>query len=256
MAHSYVMSFEHEEDAFRAFMEDWPGNAVMLVDTYDTREGIRRAIAAARATGVRLAGVRIDSGDLGALAREARALLDDAGFRDTQVVASGDLEEAQIARLVAQGAPIDVWGVGTDLGTSRDSPTVGGVYKLVADMPAPGRWRSTFKRSPAKETMPGPKQEFRRRVDGEMRGDVIAASAESLPGEPLLVPVMRGGDRVGAEPLTRMRERTAAELESLPRYLRDLTPDGPSEPYPVSCSERLAELTERAFAGHDVEAPA
>jgi len=256
MAHSYVMSFEHEEDAFRAFMEDWPGNAVMLVDTYDTREGIRRAIAAARATGVRLAGVRIDSGDLGALAREARALLDDAGFRDTQVVASGDLEEAQIARLVAQGAPIDVWGVGTDLGTSRDSPTVGGVYKLVADMPAPGRWRSTFKRSPAKETMPGPKQVFRRRVDGEMRGDVIATSTESLPGEPLLVPVMRGGDRVGAEPLARMRERTAAELESLPRYLRDLTPDGPSEPYPVSCSERLAELTERAVAGHDVEAPA
>ena len=239
MAHSYVMSFEHEEEAFRAFMEDWPGNAVMLVDTYDTLDGVRRAIAAARATGVRLAGVRIDSGDLAALARAARALLDEAGFRDAQVVASGDLDEDQIAQLVTKGAPIDVWGVGTDLATSRDSPTVGGVYKLVADMPAPGRWRSTFKRSPAKETMPGPKQVFRLRADGEMRGDVIATSAESLPGEPLLVSVMRGGERMGSEPLARLRERTAAELESLPARLRDFAPAKPPEPYPVSWSEGL-----------------
>ncbi len=254
MAHSYVMSFEHEEDAFRAFMEDWPDNAVMLVDTYDTLTGVRRAISAARATGVSLKGIRLDSGDLGALARGARELLDDAGLGDAQIVASGDLEERQIARLVAKGAPIDLWGVGTDLGTSRDSPTVGGVYKLVADMPTPGRWRSAFKRSPAKATMPGPKQVFRRRVDGEMRGDVIASASESLEGVPLLVPVMRGGERVGAEPLARMRERTAAELESLPARLREPEPGGP--PYPVSCSQRLEELTERALAGHDIEAPA
>ena len=256
MAHSYVMSFEHEEDAFRCFMEDWPDNAVMLVDTYDAVQGVRHAISAARAAGVRLAGVRIDSGDLAALARDARALLDAAGCPDAQIVASGDLEERQIARLVAAGAPIDVWGVGTDLGTSRDSPTVGGVYKLVADMPAAGRWRSTFKRSPAKATMPGPKQVFRRRADGAMCGDVIATSAESLEGQPLLVPVMRGGERVGAEPLARMRERTAAELASLPARMRALVPGEPPAPYPVVCSERLEALTERALGGHDIEAPA
>jgi nicotinate phosphoribosyltransferase len=253
MAHSYVMSFAQEQDAFRAFMEDNPHNAVLLVDTYDTVEGVRRAIAAARAAGIRLMGVRIDSGDLAPLTRAARALLDEAGMPDAQIVASGDLEEEQILRLVADGAPIDVWGVGTDLGTSRDSPTVGGVYKLVADMPAAGIWRSAFKRSPAKATMPGPKQVFRTRVGGEMRGDVIGLAGESLGGDALLVPVMRGGERVRAEPLAQMRERAASELESLPAQLRA---PAPPVAYPVACSQRLRELTDRALAGHDVEAPA
>jgi nicotinate phosphoribosyltransferase len=256
MAHSYVMSFEHEEEAFRAFMEDTPENAVMLVDTYDTVAGVRHAIAAARATGVHLKGVRLDSGDLDALSRAARVLLDEAGMEDAQIVASGDLEEQQIARLVAAGAPIDVWGVGTDLGTSRDSPTVGGVYKLVADMPVPGRWRSAYKRSPAKATMPGPKQVFRRRAGNRMAGDVIALADESLDGQPLLVAAMRSGERVGAEPLERMRSRAAAELDSLPETLRRLGPEQGHEPYPVVCSDRLQELTARAVAGEDVEAPA
>jgi nicotinate phosphoribosyltransferase len=256
MAHSYVMSFEREEDAFRAFMEDWPDNAVMLVDTFDTVQGVRRAISAARATGIRLTGVRIDSGDLAALARAARALLDEAGYAGARIVASGDLDERQILRLREENAPIDVWGVGTDLGTSRDSPTVGGVYKLVADMPTPGHWRFTFKSSPAKATIPGPKQVFRLRVNGEMRGDVIATGSESLEGQPLLVPVMRDGERVGAESLARMRERTSAELESLPAPLRDLSGEGQPEPYPVSRSQRLEELTARALSGGDVQAPA
>jgi nicotinate phosphoribosyltransferase len=251
MAHSYVMSFEHEQDAFHAFMQDNPHNAVLLVDTYDAVEGVRRAIAAARATGVRLMGVRIDSGDLATLARAARALLDEAGMPDAQIVVSGDLEEDRILRLVADGTPIDVWGVGTDLGTSRDSPTVGGVYKLVADMPVAGIWRSAFKRSPAKATMPGPKQVFRTRVDGEMRGDVIGLAGESVDGEALLVPVMRAGERVSAEPLAQMRARTASELESLPAQLRE---PAPRAPYPVACSERLRELSDRALAGHGVEA--
>jgi nicotinate phosphoribosyltransferase len=256
MAHSYVMSFEHEEDAFRAFMEDTPENAVMLVDTYDTLRGVRHAISAARATGVHLKGVRLDSGDLDALSRAARGLLDEAGMRDAQIVASGDLEERQIARLVAAGAPIDLWGVGTDLGTSRDSPAVGGVYKLVADMPVPGRWRSAYKRSPAKATMPGPKQVFRRSAGGRMAGDVVAVADESLPGRPLLVAAMRAGERVGAEPLERMRARAATELDSLPDALRELGSDGGGERYPVTCSDRLQELTKRAIAGEDVEAPA
>jgi nicotinate phosphoribosyltransferase len=242
MAHSYVMSFEHEEGAFRAFMEDNPGNAVMLVDTYDTIEGVRHAIAAARATGVQLKGVRIDSGDLAPLSRAARALLDDAGMRDTQIVVSGDLEERQIARLVAAGAPIDVWGVGTDLGTSRDSPAVGGVYKLVADMPVPGRWRLAHKRSPAKATVPGPKQVWRRHDGDLMSGDVVGLADESLPGQPLLVPVMRNGAWLGAEALGSMRARALGELDSLPPALRDLDAGSDEAPYPVTYSERLEKL--------------
>jgi nicotinate phosphoribosyltransferase len=242
MAHSYVMSFEHEEEAFRAFMADFPENAVMLVDTYDTVQGVRNAIAAARATQVELRGVRIDSGDLEQLSRAARTMLDEAQMTGTQIVASGDLEEHQIARLVAAGAPIDRWGVGTDLGTSRDSPALGGVYKLVADMPAPGRWRPAFKRSPAKETRPGPKQVFRRSAGGAMLEDVIALADESHDGRPLLVPAMRGGERVGAETLAAMRARAAAELESLPEHLRASRTDEVGEPYPVTVSARLREL--------------
>jgi nicotinate phosphoribosyltransferase len=256
MAHSYVMSFEREEEAFVAFLEDTPDNAVLLVDTYDTITGVRRAIAAARTTGVPLKGVRIDSGDLLSLSRAARRLLDEADMREVAIIASGDLEERRIATLVRAGAPIDLWGVGTDLGTSRDSPAVGGVYKLVADMPAPGRWRSTFKSSPAKGTMPGPKQVFRRSAGGAITGDVVGLADESQDGRPLLVPVMRAGRRFGSESLERMRERAAAELESLPAALRDLDPERSAEPYPVIASDRLRELTERALAGEDVEVPA
>jgi nicotinate phosphoribosyltransferase len=189
MAHSYVMSFEREEDAFRAFMEDFPGNAVMLVDTYDTVEGVRRAIAAARATGVPLAGVRLDSGDLLDLSRRARALLDAAGMSEARIVASGDLEERQIARLTAADAPIDSFGVGTDLGTSRDSPVVNGIYKLVAHQ-IDGTWRDVRKRSPEKATVPGAKQVFREYVGGEMHGDVIARVEERHRGAGVAV----GGD--------------------------------------------------------------
>ncbi len=234
MAHSYVMSFEHEEDAFRAFMEDFPGNAVMLVDTYDTVEGVRRAIAAARATGVTLAGVRLDSGDLLDLSRQARALLNGAGMSEARIVASGDLEEQQIARLTAAGAPIDSFGVGTDLGTSRDSPVVNGIYKLVAHQVA-GTWRDVRKRSPEKATVPGAKQVFRDYVTGEMRRDVIARVEETLPGRPLLVPFMRGGVLVREETIEQMSDRARADLEALPPRLREL--DGEGESYSVSYSD-------------------
>ena len=172
MAHSYVMSFEHEQEAFVAFMEDTPHNTVMLVDTYDTLAGVRHAIEAARTVGVPLRGVRIDSGDLlDALAGSARRVLDEAGMRETPIIASGDLDEDRIAQLVAAGAPIDRWGVGTDLGTSRDAPAVGGVYKLVADQAEHGTLaRHASRRSPGKATLPGPKQVFRRYEDGADAG--------------------------------------------------------------------------------------
>ena len=122
MAHSYVLSFDTEEEAFRSFIEYFPEGSVILVDTYDTLEGVRRAVAAAREADVELAGVRLDSGDLLELSRTARRVLDEAGMTDARIAASGDLAEDRIAALVAAEAPIDLWGVGTDLGTSRDSP--------------------------------------------------------------------------------------------------------------------------------------
>jgi nicotinate phosphoribosyltransferase len=254
MAHSYVMSFTSEEDAFRAFMRDTPENAVMLVDTYDTLEGVRRAISASRATGVALRGVRLDSGDILSLSRETRALLDEAGMDDTQIVASGDLEERQIARLVAAGAPVDVWGVGTDLGTSRDSPTVNGVYKLVGDRGADGRWRGVVKRSAAKATMPGRKQVFRGYADGgEMTGDVVGLVGEECPGHRLLWPAMRRGEVVQAESLPELRGRAESELRALPRALRAAAGEGRGA-YPVEWSEHLREAAEVASAVAGIDA--
>ncbi|MGH2957943.1 MAG: nicotinate phosphoribosyltransferase [Solirubrobacterales bacterium] len=241
MAHSYVLSFESEAEAFRAFMEDNPDNALLLVDTYDTPEGVRRAIEASRRTGVPLAGIRLDSGDLAALSREARRLLDEAGIPDARILASGDLEEGRIAELCRGGAPIDLWGVGTDLGTSRDSPVVNGVYKLVADL-RDGRWRGVAKTSQGKATLPGPKQVLRRFRSGQMAGDMVSAADEDLEGEPLLVPAMRDGEIVLAEPMERMRERTDASLRALPEGLRR----GGGPPYPVTLSERLRATAERA----------
>jgi nicotinate phosphoribosyltransferase len=236
MAHSYVMSFAREEDAFRAFMEDFSHNTVLLVDTYDTLEGVRNAIAAARETGIALRGIRLDSGDLLELSREARRMLDEAGSEEAVVVASGDLEEQRITELVAAGAPIDFWGVGTELGTSRDSPVVNGVYKLVADR-ADGGWRGVWKRSPDKATHPGPKQVFRTYHGGTMASDVIAAEDESPGGEPLLVEAMRGGEIVREEALDEIRDRTASQLAALPEALRP--PEDDVDPYPVTYSDRL-----------------
>jgi nicotinate phosphoribosyltransferase len=240
MAHSYVMSFPTEREAFEAFLEDHPESAVLLVDTYDTVEGVRNAIEAAAGTGVTLTGVRLDSGDIDALSREARRLLDEAGMTETQVVASGDLEEGRIAELVAAGAPIDVWGVGTDLGTSRDSPVVNGVYKLVADRPGAGDdWRGVAKLSADKQTVAGVKQVFRSYDGGAMVGDVIGAADEELDGEPLLMPAMQGGEIVHSETLEVIRERVHAQLAALPDRLRRPEAGADPEPYPVSWSERL-----------------
>ena len=247
MAHSYVLSFGSEEEAFRAFLEDSPGNGTLLVDTYDTAEGVRRAIAASRATGVRLDGVRLDSGDLLELSREARRVLDEAGMHEARIVASGDLEERAIARLVAAGAPIDTFGVGTDLGTSRDAPALGGVYKLVAHRAA-GGWRGVSKRSAGKASLPGAKQVWRRERDGRVVGDTVGLAEEDLPGRTLLVPVMRDGDIVLREPIERMRERAAAELAALPPELLDTESERRPEPYPVELSEALRRQAEESAA--------
>jgi nicotinate phosphoribosyltransferase len=240
MAHSYVMSFRSEREAFRAFLADHPSDPTLLVDTYDTLEGARNAIYAAQETGVELAGLRLDSGDLDALSRAVRQMLDEAGLKSTRIAASGDLEEGRIAELVAAGAPIDLWGVGTDLGTSRDSPVVNGVYKLVADRTPDGDWRGVFKSSEAKETLPGAKQVFRTLSDDTMESDVIARADEPLDGEPLLVPAMRDGQVILDESLDAIRDRSRGQLAALPERLRNPLPGREPEPYPVSYSDRLA----------------
>jgi len=157
-----------------------------------------------------------------------------AGMSETRVVASGGLGEHRIAELVAAGAPIDTWGVGTELGTSGDSPSLDAVYKLVAER-REGAWRGLAKTSEGKTDVPGAKQVFRSVRDGEMTGDVIAGVDEDLGGEPLLVPAMRGGEIVLTETIEQMRERTTASLSALPRGLRL----GDGEPYGVAFSERL-----------------
>src|SRR5215211_7251280 len=162
---------------------------------------------------------------------------------ETRIAASGDLEEGRIAELVAAHAPIDLWGVGTDLGTSRDSPVVNGVYKLVARRHG-GEWQGVWKRSADKATVPGAKQVFRRYSNGEMRGDVIAAADERLEGEPLLRPAMRAGQLVGTDSLEEIRERSAAQLAALPEELRRPSGEGAPKPYPVRYSERLEALIE------------
>jgi nicotinate phosphoribosyltransferase len=238
MAHSYVMRFDREIDAFRAFARDFPDNATLLIDTYDTEEGARRVVTVAReleAEGVRLRAVRLDSGDLGQLARAVRAILDDGGQQHVRIFASGDLDEYRIADLLAGGAPIDAFGVGTQLGTSGDACSLGAVYKLVEDASGP-----KVKLSRGKATLPGRKQVWRvLDEEGRFDHDVIALEGEEVAGgRPLLTRAMAEGKRTGeAEPLDAIRERCRATVAALPPGLRQL---GPAERrYEVRRSDQL-----------------
>ena len=243
MAHSYVLSFPDEAEAFRAYARDFPERAVLLIDTYDTIEGARRAAAVAnelRAEGVTIRAVRLDSGDLGALARSVRAVLDEAGCGDIRIFASSDLDEYRIGELLAQGAPIDAFGVGTRLGTSADAPSLGGVYKLVAGAHGP-----VMKRSAGKGSLPGVKQVYREERHGESIADTIALADESgVPGRPLLAQVMASGGRLSpAEPLATLRGRRAEAVSRLSEAAKAF--DAPGDVYPVRLSEGLVNLVER-----------
>jgi nicotinate phosphoribosyltransferase len=241
MAHSYVMSFDDERDAFRAYARTFPQGVVLLIDTYDTVAGARHAAEVAHELaggGISITGLRLDSGDLGTLARQVREVLDDAGLPDVQILASGDLDEHRIAALLAEGAPIDAFGVGTQLGTSADAPTLGVVYKLVEDAEGP-----KMKLAAGKVTQPGRKQVWR--CEGR---DVVSLHDEVVPGgRPLLQPVMAGGTRTWSEPLPASRERGVAALASLPDPLRSLAPtEGPA--WPVELSPGLTALSQRIRA--------
>lgn len=240
MAHSYVMSFEHEIDAFRQYAADYPGQATLLLDTYDTIAGAKNAAIVGRelaGRGETLHGVRLDSGDFAALSKEVRAILDEAGLPSTQIFASGDLDEHRIRALLADGAPIDAFGVGTQLGTSADAPALGAVYKLAEDVRGP-----RMKWSEGKRTLPGTKQVYRVERNGVFEYDTIAlASEEGVEGRPLLGQVMRAGERLAASPpLEAIRERVRETLAALPRALLAL--DGPQVEYPVRVSDGMRKL--------------
>lgn len=261
MAHSFIMAHAHEIDAFRRYQQLFPRHTTLLVDTYDTLRGVERALA----SGGPFDGVRLDSGDLAALARGSRRLLDEGGRPYATILASGDVDEHRIAELRASGAPIDAYGVGTQLATSADAPFLSGVYKLVR-VTRGGEARSTFKASPGKETYPGPKQVVRVLAAGEggegermetdhllREEDAVAfverCRAEGQRAEPLLHPVLcagellpraqeADGDRAVAA-LAAARRRCHLDLARLPESLRSLAPGEAAEEYPVVVDDAL-----------------
>jgi nicotinate phosphoribosyltransferase len=248
MAHSFVTAFSDELEAFRAYARAFPDTAVLLIDSYDTIEGARKAVTVARelaGAGKRLAGVRLDSGDLLALSREVRRILDQAGCPEVRILVSGGLDEHDIERLLARGAPVDGFGVGTRLNVSADAPSLDLVYKLV-------RYgdRNVLKLSEGKATWIGSKAVYRLTgPDGRAAGDLLALADEPPPdgGEPLLETVMRGGELVRPHPaLGRIRERCAAQVGALPEGLRRLS--GPAT-FPVHPSDALRAGQEKAVAG-------
>jgi nicotinate phosphoribosyltransferase len=243
MAHSFVQAHDDEAEALRRFARTWP-DTILIVDTYDTIEGVRLVARLAREGGdaFRVRGVRLDSGDLAALAREARRVLDDAGLGEVSIFASGNLDEHEVARLVDGGAPIAGFGVGTRMSVSDDAPFLDLAYKLAAYA---GRGR--MKLSAGKATLPGPKQVWR--GEGE---DVLALRDELVQGaRSLSLLVMRGGRRTeaaaAATSIAAARETARRELAELPPRVRAIAPAEP--PYPVRVSPGLAEEAARVRAG-------
>lgn len=238
-AHSWTMVFPSEPEAFAAYHQVFPKNSILLIDTYDTLQGARHATA----LGAALQGVRLDSGDFLNLSREVRQILDAAGLPHARIIVSGDMNEYKIADLLAAGAPIDLFGVGTELVTSIDAPSLGGVYKLVEHMDAQGKVHYGIKLSSSKTSYPGAKQVWRIwDSHGSMQHDVLALHHETVPGaQPLLEPVMRQGKRVDPAPdLSTLRARTLAQLQQLPPALCQLPVS--SEPFPVHQSAELEAL--------------
>ena len=246
MAHSYVQAHEDEYDAFRAFVRLYP-DTVLLVDTYDTIAGVRKVVELAKemGAGFQVSAVRLDSGDLAALAFETRRIFDEAGLA-VGIFASGSLNEDEIARLVAAGAPIDAFGVGTDMGVSRDAPALDIAYKLV-EYAGQGR----LKLSTGKAVLPGRKQIFRVERDGVADHDVLAGHHEQPCGRPLLQQVMKGGERLpqGRVALSAARARARVEIDCLPARIRRLDPAEP--PYEVVVSRELAAAQDALRRRHE-----
>ncbi|HEY2814145.1 MAG TPA: nicotinate phosphoribosyltransferase [Acidimicrobiales bacterium] len=242
MAHAYVMAFDDERDAFRSFARTFPGNAVLLLDTWDTVAGAHHVVEVARelrAEGITIDGVRLDSGDLAVLSQKVREILDAGGCSDVRIFASGDLDEYRIDAFVRGGARIDGFGVGTRMGTSEDAPSLGVVYKLVEDEHGP-----KLKLAEGKATLPGRKQLHRR--DGF---DVISLAGEDVDGRALLHPVIESGRRMHeSEPIETSAQRCGAAVAALPARLRRFGQAEP--PYEVRVSAGLHALGDELTAAH------
>ena len=244
MAHSFISSFPSELEAFRAYADCFPDRTILLLDTYDTVAGAWNAVAVAKeleAKGCRLAGVRLDSGDYAKLSRQVRRVLDDHGLDYVRILVSGGLDEYEIDTLVASGAPVDLFGVGTKAGVSADAPWSDMVYKLVCFDNRP-----VMKLSEGKMSLPGTKQIFRRRdADGMLTGDIIGLQDDTGPvdSRPLLEEVMTGGVRNIGSPaplFADLRETFRKEFACLDSRYKSLR-----QPphFPVAVSPRLQRMT-------------
>jgi nicotinate phosphoribosyltransferase len=222
MAHSWILAAENERDAFTEFAAVFGSNAVLLLDTYD----VARAVDTVIDSGLRPSAIRLDSGNLLTLARSVRSSLDTGGLAATRIIVSGDLDEFKIQQLIAAGAPIDAYAVGTALTTSEDAPALGGVYKLV-EVEGPGGVRMVWKRSAGKRTQPGAKQVWRIFEQGLARRDVVSLAGEPAPagGVPLLHQVMRSGARLaGTAPLSALRGECLERVAMMPPSIGRLDP--------------------------------
>ena len=239
MAHSFIEAFSDESEAFETFARTRPDNVVLLLDTYDSEAAARKVVALAprlKQAGIAIRGVRLDSGDLIALSKSVRAILDAGGLKDTTIFVSGGLDEDSLLAFAKAGAPIDGIGIGTAMTTSSDVPAIDCVYKLQEYAGIARR-----KRSENKATWPGRKQVWRRYgADGRMAGDILALEGHAKAGEPLLQRVMHDGRRLQpAESLDAIRARVKLDLERLPEPLRKLQA---GTIYPVAVAEDLVTL--------------
>jgi nicotinate phosphoribosyltransferase len=236
-AHSWVMAHDRESEAFAHFLDAFPDNSTLLLDTYDVRQALKEILAMGR----KPSGVRLDSGDVAKDSRWVRRQLDAAGWNDVKIFASGDLDEYRIRDLLARHAAVDAFGVGTALATPGDAPHLNMIYKLV-EVERDGKIWEAAKLTRAKTTYPGLKQVFRHsKASGEYRFDRVALENEpSQDAEPLLIPVMRNGKRVGAsESIEAARERCRAGLARLPKGCRQISQ---SAVFPVRYSKTLKDL--------------
>ncbi len=261
MAHSFIMAYPKEIDAFRAFAKTFPNKLTLLIDTYDEIAGAEKAVVVAKeleAKGYRLGGVRLDSGDLVENSKKIRKILDENDLGFVKIFASGDLDEFRIAELQSKGAELDSFGVGTKMGTSADRPYIDGIYKLCETMTAPNVFSPIMKLSKDKITLPGRKQVYRfKNEKGVYLKDMITLAEEKVDAEPLLVKVIDKGRLVYSLPsLEEIKAFAAENLSKLPEQYKELTN---VKEYPVELSLSLQNLiknlkqqiTENEIANHN-----
>jgi nicotinate phosphoribosyltransferase len=241
MAHSFIQVHEDETAAFEHFARSRPDHVTLLIDTYDTEAAARKVVSLAprlRADGIAIQGVRLDSGDLIALSKSVRRILDEGGLGDVTIFASGGIAEDELMAMQRAGAPIDGFGIGTSLTTSSDAPALDCAYKIQEYGGLPRR-----KRSAGKATWPGRKQVWRSHApDGRIAGDILSLEGDELPGEPLLEMVMQSGRRTGSrKSLAEARKYAAGGLARLPEPLRRLER---GVTYPVRVADCLIKLAE------------